>query len=153
MGMNIQITLTEGHEARDVQDAVGSKVMKLDTIQSEELNQERVDGRGKPPLQMGAKQNAFTFPGVRNHLGTRDPPWAAGPWRDEADRRHGVEIPTHQLRARPLCAIRLRKKGRGRERHGSEGPCAGSIEAEAVSSQPFGPLYKGGREEARVPRR
>ena len=95
MGMNIRITLTEGHEARDVQDAVGSKVMKLDTVQSEELNQKWVDGRGKPPLQMGAKQNAFTFPGVRNHLGTRDTPWAAGPRWDETNRRSGIKLPTH----------------------------------------------------------
>ena len=102
MGRNIQITLIEGHEARDVQDAVGSKVVKLETIWSEELNQKWVDGRGKPPLQMSAKQNAFTCPGERNHLSTRDSPQAAGPWRDEADRRHGIELLAHQLGARPL---------------------------------------------------
>ena len=56
-------SLTEGHEAGDMQDAVRSEVVKLYTVQPEELYQEWMDGRGKPPLKVNAKQNAFTRPG------------------------------------------------------------------------------------------
>ena len=61
--MDIQVPLTKGHEAGDVQDIVRIDVMELDTVLLEELCQERMYGRGKPSLQMDAKQNAFTSPG------------------------------------------------------------------------------------------
>ena len=38
MGSDVQIAFAKGHEARDVQDTVRSKMMKLDAIESEELS-------------------------------------------------------------------------------------------------------------------
>ena len=50
VGVYVEIPLVEGYDAGDVQDAVRSKVVKLDPVQLEELHQEWMDRGGKPPL-------------------------------------------------------------------------------------------------------
>ena len=53
MGSDVQIAFTKGHEARDMQDTVKSKVMKLDTVQTKELRQKCMDGGGGEAPSLG----------------------------------------------------------------------------------------------------
>ena len=48
MGLNTQEQLAEGHEARDVQNGGGRKVMQLEAIELQEPAEERMNWKSKP---------------------------------------------------------------------------------------------------------
>ena len=120
--MYVKVTLVEGHEARDMQDAVRSEVVELNPVQPEELYQEGMDRGRYTPLEVNAEQDALIDSRGGDYLDARNPPWTAGLRWDEAHGGHVIELPTYQLGARPRHAFRTQHGGGDQVSHEAHSP-------------------------------
>ena len=59
MRVDVKVSFTECDEAGDMEDAVGSEVVKLDAMQLEQISQEWVNRGRKTPLEVWGKHDTF----------------------------------------------------------------------------------------------
>jgi hypothetical protein len=70
----VEICLTQEHEGEDVEDGIGSEILKAKVIKNKELTEEPGAGMGESTLHVAHEEHPFIVARSRLHLISRSVP-------------------------------------------------------------------------------